>query len=75
MKHKLNFHFPDLLCPRRSDAAAEKMSELRLLAAFTRQLDNAMTVNSEADLAVIATTSKSQVGGVIMFRIWCQVTQ
>ena len=50
-----------MLCPRRSDAAAaEKMSELRLLAAFARQLDNALTTASEADLAVIATSSKSQ---------------
>ena len=50
----------DLLCPRRTEAA-EKMSELRLLAAFTRQLDNAMTTTaSEADLAIIATSSKSQ---------------
>ena len=38
------------------------MSELRLLAAFARQLDQAMsmTKESEADLAIIATTSKSQ---------------
>ena len=35
------------------------MSELRVLAAFARQLDSAMST-SAADLAIIATTSKSQ---------------
>ena len=50
----------DLMCPRRD--SGEKMSELRLLAAFTRHLDS--LVAAEGDLAVIATTSKTQVGEI-----------